>query len=46
VEFFDQSLLQFKGDVTWTRDAEALHIRLGPPPAPLPAAVAFRIRFK
>ena len=34
------------GDVTWTRDAEALHIRLGPPPAPLPAAVAFRIRFK
>ena len=34
------------GDVTWTRDAEALHIRLGPPPASLPAAVAFRIRFK
>jgi alpha-L-fucosidase len=34
------------GDIRWTRDAEALHIRLGPPPAPLPAAVAFRIRFR
>ncbi len=33
-------------DVTWTRDTDGLHIRLGAPPAPLPAAVAFRIRFR
>ena len=34
------------GDVTWTRDAQALRVRLGAPPTPLPAAVAFRIRFR
>ena len=32
--------------VQWTRDREALHIRLGASPTPAPAAVAFRIRVR
>jgi alpha-L-fucosidase len=34
------------GDVTWTRDGDGLRVRLGAAPTPLPAAVAFRIRFR
>jgi hypothetical protein len=28
----------------WTRDADGLHIRVGPPPPVPPPAVAFRLR--
>ena len=34
------------GGVKWTRDGEALHLQVGAPPTPAPAAVAFRISFR
>jgi alpha-L-fucosidase len=38
--------LGLPGDVKWTRDGEALHVRLGAAPTPVPAAVTLRIRFR
>jgi alpha-L-fucosidase len=42
----DVSLLGSQGKTEWTRNSDGMHIRVGPLPSPVPAAVAFRIRLR
>ena len=42
----DVALLGSDGKTEWTRNSAGMHIRVGPPPSPVPAAVAFRIRLR
>ena len=42
----DVALLGSDGKTDWTRNSAGMHIRVGSPPSPVPAAVAFRIRLR